>query len=369
MAAGFEIVKYGFAKLVSANAEFWHPPSEAYLATDSLPAKTERVLRERLDQLNPGQKNQVYGKVWELAKMLDPRIDGNTWGEIHAFDNLDRLTKALHRTGFLGNGHLHPLKCLPFEFGEGGIGSQYYSLGEKIGRDPAGGYIGYVNGMGCVSLGAAGGDASQFSERFAQGYNLHCVYHSTHQTAPQWDVRGFIEDVLRMQAVNGGSYTKTSCLIVQQWIDFLNANPEKKFLQIGISEGTAHVNAALRILSEARPELIPRVRVINFCPAYFILPSDYPGLQVINFVKIEDEVINPWGTHTDMISHTDAIKIVPHTHDHPHHHNNMDFATEAIPYIHRFIANGDLEDGAHLDHLRAQDRSFLHSELELVDVQ
>ena len=212
-----------------------------------------------------------------------------------------------------------------------------------MGKDPDGGHIGYVNGMGAISLGHAGEDAAHFSDRFADGCNLHCVYNPTHQKMSQGDISGFAADVLRMQAVNGGSYMKTSYLLVQQWIDFLDANPGKNFLQVGVSEGAVHVNAALRILCKSRPELISRMRVIGFCPAYFILPADFPkGLQVLNFVKIEDDVINPWGTNTDMIGCSTSIVIVHHTQDLPHHHNNEDFAVEAIPYIDQFRATGDL---------------------------
>lgn len=340
----FEYVKGGFARFVSTAAEYCNPTSCTYLATGpvAIHSKTEKVLRDCLDRLKTSQKHQVYGKVWELAKMHNPSIEGADWGEAHAFEDSDRLSKALHRLGFLEPDNLHVINCLPFEFGEGGIGSQYYSLSEKIGKDPTGGFIGYVNGMGSISLGHAGADASHFSNQFTKGCNLHCIYNSTHQKTSQGDIPGFLADILRLQAVNGGSYTKTSYLIAQQWIDFLDANPGKKFLQVGVSEGAAHVNAALRMTSQARPELISRIRVLNFCPAYFIFPSDYPGLQVINLVKIEDDVINPWGTNTDMIGYSSSIKIVPHTYDHPHHHNNHDFSEIAIPYIDNFKESGDL---------------------------
>lgn len=340
----FEFVKDGLARLISSTAEHYYSTFNAYLATSPVDVeiKTEKILRDSLEKLDVFQKQQVYGKVWEVAKMQNPCIEGANWGEVHAFDDLNRLAKALNRLGFLGSDNLHPVNCLPFGFGEGGLGSQYYSLSEKAGKDPQSGFIGYVNGMGAISLGHAGEDAVNFSNRFAKGCNLHCIYNSTHQKTSQGDIYGFLADVLRMLAVNGGSYTKTSYLIAQQWIDFLDANPKKKFLQVGVSEGTAHVNAALRMIFLARPELISRIRVLNFCPAYFILPSDYPGLQVVSFVKIEDDVINPWGTNTDMIGYSGSIKIVPHTLDHPHHHNNDDFAGLAVPYIDNFMETGDL---------------------------
>ena len=341
----FEYVKAGFAQAVSTIAEYTSPPSNVHLATGPVDprSKEEAILRAFLQQLSTSQKNQVYGKVWELAKMQNHRIEGNNWGEINAFTDPTRLAQALHRLGFFGTENLHSFGCLPSGFGEGGIGSQYYSLAEKRGNDPDGGHIGYVNGMGTISLTHAEMDATNFSDRFAGGCNLHCVYNPTHQKMSQGDMLGFFTDVLRMQAVNGGSYIKTSYLLVQQWIDFLDANPGKKFLQVGVSEGAVHVNAALRILCKTRPDLISRIRVIGFCPAYFILPADFPkGLQVLNFVKIEDDAINPWGTNTDMIGCSTSIVLVHHTHDYPHNHNNEDFAAEAIPYINQFRATGDL---------------------------
>src|SRR5580692_141673 len=146
----FESMKATAAFLTSCVAEQLCTGSNIYLATGPIEGdfKIEKVIRERLETLEPQQKEQVYGKVWELAKMQDPRIDGSHWGEEHAFDNLERLAQALNRLGLLGEDNLHRLPCLSFEFGEGGIGSQYFSLGEKLGRDPATGHIGYVNGMG-----------------------------------------------------------------------------------------------------------------------------------------------------------------------------------------------------------------------------
>ena len=121
--------------------------------------------------------------------------------------------------------------------------------------------------------------------------------------------------------------------------------PGRNYLQIAHSEGAAHVNAALRLLKGARPDLLSRVRVLNFCPGHFVLPETYsPDLQVINFVKLEDKVINPWGAGTAAIGSSPHIVIVPHTHheDHPHNQLSEDYRVASQPYIDRFMATGNL---------------------------
>lgn len=83
--------------------------------------------------------------------MQDSRIGGHEWGRHNALNDLERLTKALHGLGFLQQGLSvrHTVPCLSAAFGEGGIGSQYFSLVEKLGREPATGQFGLVNGSGC----------------------------------------------------------------------------------------------------------------------------------------------------------------------------------------------------------------------------
>ena len=147
-----------------------------------------------------------------------------------------------------------------------------------------------------------------------------------------------------MKAVDGGSYTKTSYLIAQQWIDFLTSNPDKYYLHIASSEGSAHTNAALRLISKSVPLLFSRIRVINFCPAYFIAPETYSShLQVMNFVKKEDGVINPWGTGTDQIyKNLPHVVVVHHLEGDPHNHTSHDYMVAAGPYVDKFLECGDL---------------------------
>src|ERR1700722_18310334 len=100
----FEYIKAGVAQFVSTVAEYTYPPSNIHLATGPVDFQTkeEKILRACLEKLNTSDKDKVYGKVWELAKMQDPRIGGSNWGEVNAFTDLTRLAKALHRLGFLG---------------------------------------------------------------------------------------------------------------------------------------------------------------------------------------------------------------------------------------------------------------------------
>ncbi len=307
--------------------------------------KTEEVIRPIFDALSPDRKDLVYGKIWELAKMEDPTISGDKWGENHAFDDIPRLAKALRRLGFFTNQQtdLHSITILSHAFGEGGIGSQYLSLGECLGRDPETGHIGYVNGMGMPNLEGVGYDAKRFSNLFCDGNNLHVVYHSTHQKVPIGDVWGFFFDAARMKAVDGGRYTQTSYLIAQQWIDFLNAHPNRNYLQIAHSEGAAHAHAALRLIKEAYPDLLPRLRVITCGPAFFIDPAIYPGIQALNFIKKEDFVVNPWGTGAEHIGKAPYIITVEHTtNDHIHDPFSEDFQKAVKPHIQEFMRTGNI---------------------------
>ena len=217
-------------------------------------------------------------------------------------------------------------------------------MGEKLGKDPVTGHIGLVNGIGYTSIEHAGTDAACVSETYADGNNIHCVYQPTHQKSTQGDIGGFIEDVMMLKAVDGGSYTKTSYLIAQQWIDFLNRNPNRKFLQLSNSGGAVHVNAALRIIQQACPHLLSAIRVINLCPAYFILPEQYPNkeFQVLNLVKKEDIVINPWATNAQKIDKHKNILVVAHKSDHPHNHLSQDFKAVGKPYVFEFMKSGNL---------------------------
>ncbi len=339
----FEAVKGYAARAVSSVAEYVYGCETHYIPKGPV-AQVEAVVRARFEALEPDQKNRIYGKVWELAKMHNTRADGDKWGEEHVFDDISRLGKAMHRLGYFSQETVHPVACLPHSFGEGGIGSRYFSLETKLGKEPSTGQIGLINGMGLENYHQAIIDADWFSKVFADNCNIHGVYHSTHRNSRRCcgTPFGVFQDVLRMKAVNGGSYTKTSYLAAQQIIDYLDSNPDKKYLQVGISEGAAHVNATIRLIKEARPELLPRICVILLVPAYFIMPEQFDNqVQLMSFVKNEDGVINPWGINTDKIGYSPHITVVPHEHkDHPHCWGGGEFQKAVKPYVDTFLATG-----------------------------
>ena len=185
MSHAFEIAKHTVALGCNALASFFDSSSTIYLATGHVDSHDiEQIARKCFGELSLLQKDQVYGKIWELAKMHDCRIGGEKWGEINAQENFPRLAQALHRLGFLN--HRTDLRrevsCLSAHMGEGGLGSQYFSLGEKLGNDPAIGPISCVNGMGVPTLEHAGQDAEALSRNLVRGFNIHCVYNATHVT-------------------------------------------------------------------------------------------------------------------------------------------------------------------------------------------
>ncbi|MFS8564064.1 MAG: hypothetical protein LVR00_07030 [Rhabdochlamydiaceae bacterium] len=342
--AAFNTAKALVGYAASTVADIFYADT-AYLQIRPSPAQSLLVIQRAFKAAQEQQKeHQVYHKVWEIAKMEDPTISGLDWGQHHAFENLERLQQALCRLGFLPSEDVRSFNMLSPGFGEGGpLGSQYFSLSEKTGRDPLPGPVGYVNGMGVPSLEHAGRDATQLSDLFVDGNNIHCVYNATHQRV--WggaDGLGFIRDVLRMKAVDGGSYTRTSYLIAQQWVDFLTKNPNKKFLQVALSEGAVHLQGALRLLQSTAPELVERLCIINLAPAYFILPTHY-NIQVMNFVKAEDRVILPWAINADKIRDSLHITIVPHTGGgDPHNPFCDDFVSASKRYFDRFMQDGNL---------------------------
>jgi hypothetical protein len=97
MANAFEYVKSAVAIVTGSLASPFS--SVSYLATSPLDWSLfpEQVIHQQFNSLNQQEKEMVYNKIWELAKMKDPRITGLKWGEEHALEDLQRLTKALHR--------------------------------------------------------------------------------------------------------------------------------------------------------------------------------------------------------------------------------------------------------------------------------
>ncbi len=317
-----------------------------HLATDSSDTdrSVEDVLRRIFDGLEVEQKRDVFFQRYEIEKMEDPRIHGDRWGEEHMWDSARKAARAMHRCGLLGDGGVHRVRFNrhPFFGGETeGAFSTYFSLAEKLGRDPERGWIGYINGM-ATSFEEAVADVSVLSDRLARGSNIHGIYLPTKKGAPN-DLRGTLLEIGRHLAVDGSTYSRASCLLVQQWIDYLTAHPEKNFLQISHSEGASHVNAALRILREVRPDLLARLKILAFCPAHFIKPEEREPLEVICLAKREDWAIVPWATGADSLGRSPHTHVVPHTAEQPLHDLRAeDYVTAARGYFDRFLDSGHL---------------------------
>lgn len=307
-------------------------------------------------ELSVDKKRKVYDQLSLVHEVEKSIVMEELSPDEKEKSDLERLAKAIRRAGVLDESDGPEVEVLHDWFAEGRGASGfadavYYSLEDKVGRDPASGWVGYVNGMGNISLEHAKRICKMVSRRYLDGCNVHAVYHPSHQRAVACDPAGYLGDVLRMCATNSGHYTKTSVLLVQLWIDYLTEHPEKKFLQIAHSEGTSHINAALNIVKMVAPELLPRIRVIAFCPAYVMLAEDYEDSedpekkpQIHSFVKLEDSIIMPCARRADrVLREEEGITIVAHeTRRNPHLFINRDYISVAKPMIDRFVETGDI---------------------------
>ncbi len=236
--------------------------------------------------LDLAQRNCVYGKVYELAKMEDARIHGYQWGQVHVLDDIPRLNVALHRLGFFARGNV-----VKTEYHGRGAGVSYFNLAERT-SEFAQGRIGYINGESCT-IEEAGSDTARLSSLFGENLRIYCVHHSRTSDEPT------AFSVAYVITERGRTYSKTSCLAAQQMIDYLDANPGKKFLQTAHKEGAVHTLAALRLIQEHRPELFPRIRVLLFAPLICINWSCFAttGLQVINLHIFDRDSVKTVGYH------------------------------------------------------------------------
>lgn len=328
------------------------PQKKIYIDTCNghLEQPSDALLHSIFDGLDQGQKRDAYRLRLELAKREDPTAQDESWMETHFWDEPQKVAKVLHRLGLFGSDGMIEISYnleISFELSalanEAPPTSFYYSLNEKWGHEPENGRISYVNGMGTDPINA-GTDCNRLSDLFAEGSNIHAVYLPTQQKTPFGDIRGFACDSLRYLMIEGGGYTRTACLIAQQWIDYLSESPEKNFLQVGYSEGAAHVNAALRILRKARPDLIPQLNILTFCPASIIFPLADEPLKVINLFKLEDPIPVQWGQWDQMSqSASPHVHIVPHTNEEfPHTHITPDYIKAGKIYFDRFLSSGSL---------------------------
>jgi len=143
----FDLVKMLVGHTIKCAAERVYGTVPVYLELHPHPLAPDQRYRDMVAALPDSERWALYAKIWELAKMEDSRVAGWKWGEQHAFDDLPRLNAAMHRLGLFVAPGLYRVECIPFRFGEGGLGAQYFSLGERLGRDPLSGRIGFVNSV------------------------------------------------------------------------------------------------------------------------------------------------------------------------------------------------------------------------------
>ncbi|MES2121949.1 MAG: hypothetical protein V4492_04120 [Chlamydiota bacterium] len=307
-------------------------------------------LREVFDRLLPEQRMEALHLRFELAQREDPSVYGDEWPEEHFWDDTRKATQVMHRMGLLGNESLVEISYnleithqITLTATPARPESFHYSMGHKLGKDPEGGWISYVNGLG-NSTQHAGTDANIMSDALADGHNIHGIYLPTQQVSMLGDQVGFHLDFIRYMLVDSGGRTRTSCMIAQQWIDYLDENPGKNFLQTCHSEGAAHVDAALQIIRDTRADIIERLNVLAFCPARFIFPKEGEPLKVMNLLKLLDPVPTGWATGKEQI-HQECphIQIVAHEDDGvPHCHTTPDYFNAGKPYFDRFISTGSM---------------------------
>ncbi|KYQ92661.1 hypothetical protein DLAC_06655 [Tieghemostelium lacteum] len=318
---------------------------------DSMPRDVVEGIYNRLSE---DEKNKAAFVYWELSKKLDSRIDGINYGRDCFWNNLQLSIRSLHRCGYLlkyydpSDDTLVSIKCCNTKASSI---AQYYNLGEKIGYDYPSKHIGFINGMG-NTIRWAGTDASKITNAMCDGVDLHCVYlpsipKSKDNYSPTHSITGFIGEATRHLSVTGGIIDRTSCLLVQLWIDYLCDNPSNQFLQMAASDGGTFTQTALRILMEYRPDLCDRLNLLLLAPGTIILPNHLisPN-QVINLIKKEDHLITKLGNGASNHLHGkhQNVIIVPHltTSDHPHNFTNPDYMSIGRKYIENYKLTGRL---------------------------
>src|SRR5262245_32620537 len=106
----FDRVKMLAGRTIKCAAESLYGTVTVYLELRPHPLVPEQTYRDMVAALSCSERRALYNKVWELAKMQDPRIHGSQWGEHHAFDDLHRLNAAMHRLGLFAVADLYRIR-------------------------------------------------------------------------------------------------------------------------------------------------------------------------------------------------------------------------------------------------------------------
>ena len=139
-------------------------------------------------------------------------------------------------------------------------------------------YIGGINGMNTSSRQAQ--EHAVYLKKLALDHKISWVYNRSH---------GAPADLAEVFALNYLGYSpNTASLLLKNWRAFDEANkdcPDAKLLQFCHSQGSIHVNNALK---RASPELCNRVIVVAIAPAKVISPSRC--FKAMNYASKKDFV-------------------------------------------------------------------------------
>lgn len=281
----------------------------------------DRYLRNTVNQLSTNDKSVLFGLIYSIAG--SPETFDFRWGEHHAFDDRNRLMRALHCIGELGG----PVLSREY-YGEweSDIAERSF-LYDIPGKFPAKGQIGFINGMNSTPR-TAFYDAYRLWQTACQGNRLTCVYSATKGA---WDYLGGLYS-------QKGIVLPASRLLIHQWAEFLIRAPHARYLQICSSRGAIEVQAALLCLPE---EIRKRIIVIAIAPAYLI--SSTLCHRAVNLV-IEDDpvpILSPnhelIGTSQDvwvLLSHNDGAT--------PHDLHGISYRKVLAQLVDRYLLTNDI---------------------------
>lgn len=278
-------------------------------------------LRNVVSQLATQDRSVLFGLIYLMSG--SPETFDFRWGEHHAFDDRNRLIRALHCIGELGG----PI-----------LSGEYYGDWENNvtersffydvpGKSPRKGQIGFINGMNLTPR-AAFYDAYRLWQTACQGHRLSCVYSAT---KGGWDYLGG-------PYAQKGIVLPASRLLIHQWAEFLTREPHARFLQICTSRGAIEVQAALLCMPE---EIRKRIIVIAIAPAYLI--SSALCHRAVNLV-IEDDPVPLLSPNHDLIDTSEDVWILL-SHDDgadPHDLHGVSYRKVLAQLVDRYLFTNDI---------------------------
>lgn len=308
-------------QLLQINLEF--PQSCEAASTRKL---ISDILHNLIAAMDAQTRNSIYEYVYHLAL---PRISGPSWGEDHAFDDLERLVAAMDIVGALGR---QPIVCEVWMDWERNLACRAHIW--RMDRRPMRPhrFAAFINGLG-LSLDGARHDAYQVSDRLLEGEDLYLVYNAAPDSLPA---------MASTPALHSGVCFPATRRLLELWMHFFwtRRGNSETLLQVCHSQGAAHTRAAL---TQLPVEFRPRVRILAMAPAAFFLPSA-DGVQVVHIYKTEDPVLLAAHGFSAMPKGHRSLVHVPHAPDegNPHNPHTRNYVDAARPYVERWLRTGDL---------------------------